>query len=307
VQIGTEPHSLPCPCASALETGDNLSIAMSQTNPGRQSSDVQDETKPGFHGVGSPEGARPQLSVSVCMATWNGSRFLHEQLAGILSQLNSSDELVVVDDGSSDTTMQILEDAAADASHTRVRIYRNVKNLGAIRTFERALGLAEKDIVFLSDQDDRWLPGKVSRITRTFAAHPEVTLVLTDAQIIDGSGAVTSGSWVARRQFQAGTIANVVRNTFLGCTMAFRRSSLEYCLPFPVDTPMHDQWIGTLHSIFGSMIFLPEPLMQYRRHDANVTKLHRASVAQMLRWRFSLIRNLVARYWRYSRNARRRN
>jgi glycosyltransferase involved in cell wall biosynthesis len=275
---------------------------MFEPNAGQHSSKVQDGTMPGSHRTGDSETADRQQAVSVCMATWNGSRFLQEQLTDILTQLTCRDELVVVDDGSSDDTMEILERAAAEASHTRVRIYRNDKNLGAIRTFERALGMAEKDLVFLSDQDDRWLPDKVFKIKEAFAAHPEVTLVLTDAQIIDGSGAITAGSWVARRQFQAGTIANVVRNSFLGCTMAFRRSSLEYCLPFPVDTPMHDQWIGTLHSIFGSVVFLPEPLMQYRRHDANVTKLHPASVSQMLRWRFSLFRNLVARYRLHSRH-----
>lgn len=237
------------------------------------------------------------------MATWNGSRFLAEQLAGILPQLTCCDELVVVDDGSSDATVRILETAAAEACHTSVRIYRNERNMGAIRSFERALGLAEKDLVFLSDQDDRWFANKVSRIGSAFAAHPEVTLVLTDAQIIDGSGVVTEASWAARRPFRTGTIANVVKNTFLGCTMAFRRSSLQYCLPFPSGIPMHDQWIGTLHSIFGSVLILPEPLMQYRRHEANVTQLHRSSVGQMMRWRTNLIRNLLRRYRECSRAA----
>lgn len=277
---------------------------MFEPNAGQHSSKVQDETIPGSHRTGDSETAGRQLAVSVCMATWNGSRFLQEQLTDILSQLTHHDELVVVDDGSFDATMDILEHAAAEASHTRVRIYRNDKNIGAIRTFERALGMAEKDLVFLSDQDDRWLPHKVCKIERAFATHPEVTLVISDTQIIDATGTVTAASWTSRRLFHPGTLANVVKNRFLGCTMAFRRSSLEYCLPFPPDTPMHDQWIGTLHSIFGSILFLPESLMQYRRHDDNATNLHRASVMQMLRWRTNLSRNLLVRYWQHSRSRR---
>lgn len=276
---------------------------MHESMGGRHSTESDNGTGQGIPGSSDCEAAGREQTVSVCMATWNGSIFLPGQLGSILPQLNSEDELVVVDDGSSDATMRILQQTAAEASHTRVRIYRNDENRGVIRTFERALALAEKDLVFLSDQDDLWFPAKISKIKGVFAAHPEITLVLSDTQIIDGSGAVTAESWRSRRPFHAGAIANLVRNTFLGCTMAFRRSSLEYCLPFPSGTPMHDQWIGTLHSLFGGVTFLPEPLMQYRRHEANATDLHRASVVQMLQWRFSLSRNLAVRCWHHWRSA----
>jgi len=241
------------------------------------------------------------------MATWNGSRFLPEQLGSILPQLSSGDELVAVDDRSSDSTMRILQQTAAEASHTRIRIYGNDENMGAIRTFERALTLAERDLIFLSDQDDVWYPARVSKIKSIFTLNPQVTLVLNDAQIIDGTGALMPYSWASLKPFHTGAIANLVKNTFLGCTMAFRQSSLEYCLPFPPGTPMHDQWIGMLHSLFGGVVFLPEPLMQYRRHEGNATDLDRASVMQMLRWRVSLSRNLLARYRHYSRTARARS
>lgn len=240
-------------------------------------------------------------SMSVCMATWNGAQFLGEQLRTVLQQLSHGDELVVVDDGSSDATMDMLERAAKEAETTTVRLHRNERNLGAIRTFERALGLAEGEILLLCDQDDRWLPGKVERIRRIFSEDASVTLVLSDAQVIDGSGQMVASSWAATRPYRRGLVKNTIKNSFLGCTMAFRRSSLAYCLPFPTGTPMHDQWIGTLHTIFGKVVYLDEPLVQYRRHGNNATADLHASVAQMARWRLNLITSLAARWWQASR------
>src|SRR5271165_270302 len=243
-------------------------------------------------------------SVSVCLATWNGAQFLAEQIGTVLPQLGPGDELVVVDDASSDSTMEILERAARESRLANVRIHQNARNLGAIRTFERALALAKGEIVLLCDQDDRWLPAKVERIRRVFAENTSVTLVHSDAQLMDETGRIYSPSWAAMRPWRPGLLANIARNTFLGCTLAFRRSSLEYCLPFPAGTPMHDQWIGLLHTIFGKVAYLGEPLVQYRRHSGNATAEHHASVAQMARWRLNLIGNLASRWWDASRTRR---
>lgn len=243
-----------------------------------------------------------ELSVSVCMATHNGAQFLGEQLATILPQLAAGDELVVVDDLSSDGTMDILRRTAADTTGPSVRVYQNQINLGAIRSFERALGLATKNIVLLCDQDDRWMPRKVNRIRRAFAEDQTATLVLSDAQLIDEAGQVFTQSRAETKPFRFGLLSNLARNSFLGCAMAFERSSLSYCLPIPARIPMHDQWIGMLHTIFGKVVYVAEPLIQYRRHSANATADQHAPAAQMLKWRSNLLWNLAHRWWQTCRN-----
>jgi len=242
-------------------------------------------------------------NVSVCMATWNGARFLGMQLETVVPQLRPGDELVVVDDASLDETMEILKVAERELGGT-LRLYQNERTLGAISTFERALALAKGEILLPCDQDDYWLPGKVERIRNAFAKDAATTLVLSDAQLIDGAGQVLASSLATVKPYRRGLLSNLVRNTFLGCTMAFRRSSLEYCLPFPAGTPMHDQWIGILHTLFGKVVYLDEPLIQYRRHGGNATADNHASWVQMAQWRLDLMRNLAARWWRTSRNER---
>src|SRR5690348_15623759 len=100
----------------------------------------------------------PDMRVSVCMAVHNGARFLRPQVDSILSQLRQSDELVVVDDASTDASPAILE-SVRDA---RLRLLRNAENLGVLRSFEKALRRASGEIIFLSDHDDIWLPGKLA-------------------------------------------------------------------------------------------------------------------------------------------------
>jgi glycosyltransferase involved in cell wall biosynthesis len=243
-------------------------------------------------------------SVSVCMATWNGAKFLPEQLDTLIPQLTFGDEVVVVDDGSSDETMEILKRAADESKAAVIRIHQNERRLGPIWTFERALSLASGDILLLCDQDDRWLPGKVERICRAFAEDVATTLVMSDAQVIDGTGSVIAPSWRALRPFRRTLLPNVVKNTFHGCIMAFRQSSMEYCLPIPPRAPHHDQWIGVLHTVFGKIAYIDEPLIQYRRHGGNNQTGRHAPWHQMLRWRYDLAINLATRCWCVSRAMR---
>src|SRR3546814_6979697 len=102
--------------------------------------------------------------ISVCMGTYNGARWIEIQLGSILSQLSPEDEVVIVDDGSKDDTL----DRVASFNDPRVRVLRNGRNRGVDLTFERALGEARGDIIFLSDQDDFWYPNKVETVLRAF-------------------------------------------------------------------------------------------------------------------------------------------
>jgi glycosyltransferase involved in cell wall biosynthesis len=241
------------------------------------------------------------VRVSVCMAVHNGARFLQPQVDSILSQLRPGDELLVVDDASTDDSPALLE-SMRDA---HLRLYHNDKNLGVVRSFEKALRGASGDIIFLSDHDDIWLPGKVASSLAVFAAHPDVTMVVTDAKLIDEHGKVTKESFFAERgDFAAGFLHNFVKNKYLGCTLSFRRSMLRYFLPIPADVPMHDMWFGLLNAIYGKTFFINEPLTAYRRHAGNATPLVTSGqVRKILRWRWRLATNIGVRVLRGSRDA----
>lgn len=230
--------------------------------------------------------------ISICMATYNGSDYIERQLLSILCQLGEADEVILVDDFSSDATLEVVE----RLSDRRIKIYRNGSNEGVLRSFERAISLASGDIIFLSDQDDVWCPEKVKRFLQVFDGRPDVTLVLSDAKVINEIDEIVADSFFASRGgFSPGIWHNIAKNKYLGCTMAFRRSMVEKFLPFPEDIPMHDMWIGCINSIYGTPCFLDLPLMAYRRHQHNASPAKRRDIAQILVWRWQLVKNLCLR------------
>jgi glycosyltransferase involved in cell wall biosynthesis len=230
--------------------------------------------------------------ISVCMATFNGSRYIERQLRSILGQLDQGDEVILVDDHSSDSTLDVV----AKIDDGRIKVYRNGVNMGVLLTFGRAIQEANGDIIFLGDQDDVWYPEKVASIINVFDSRPDVTLVLSDAKVIDDAENVVADSFFeGRGSFSPGLLHNIFKNKFLGCTMAFRRSMVDKILPFPADIPMHDMWIGCINAIYGKSHFLDMPLMAYRRHRHNASPANRQGFGQILVWRWQLAKNLCLR------------
>lgn len=230
--------------------------------------------------------------ISVCMATYNGERWIEEQLKSVLLQLNEDDEVVLIDDGSSDDTLKKVQ----EFEDSRIRIFHNETNLGVDKTFERALTLACGNILFLCDQDDIWYSGKVERIMEVFDKHPDVTLVLSDAQIIDAAGCATGISYfVNREKFIPGVLPNILKSKHLGCAIAIKSTMRNYFLPFPEKIPGHDVWIGIVNEYYGKTYFISEPLIGYRRHDKNSSSMHRKNLKQIITWRWELIKSLTTR------------
>lgn len=241
------------------------------------------------------------LKLSVCMAVYNGAAYLQPQVDSILSQLRPNDEVVIVDDASQDGSPKLL----SDLSDPRVRVFRNECNLGVLASFERAISLAGGDILFLSDQDDLWLPGKVDKVIEAFSSNPEVTMVATDAQIIDESGSVVAESFFEQRgKFSSGVVRNLLKSKYLGCTLAFRRSMLRYFLPIPQDVPMHDMWFGLVNDIYGKTHYIDQPLIGYRRHGKNASPAIGGPATQRLVWRWRMAKNLVVCVFRCSLSRR---
>ena len=233
--------------------------------------------------------------MSACVAAYQGERYIAQQLRSILEQLSADDEVIVVDDGSTDGTC----DAIFSLRDPRVHVIRNTKNSGVLRAFETALSRSSGEIVFLSDQDDLWLPKKVATVLAVFVADPDLMLVASDAILIDENGAQIGESFYAKRgRFRAGLWSNVLIGKFHGCTMAFRSTLLRGALPFPSGTEVHhDTWIGCVNALMGGKTkYIAEPLVAYRRHSTNVTGRIRLSTFTRLKVRSQLLWGLLV-FW----------
>ncbi len=215
------------------------------------------------------------METSVAMCTFNGARYIQEQLESILGQTTTPEELIVCDDGSKDDTLQIVEKFAQRAPFP-VRIFQNEKNLGPAKNFESALGRCSGRVIFLSDQDDRWQPEKIQTILKHFAEHPDALYAFSDANVISNDDN-TAGRrlWdlveFQHRGFQgASQIKRLLKgNVITGAGMALRSSLLPLALPIPSGW-MHDYWIGLLGSSISDGIPINEPLFSYRLHPNQV-------------------------------------
>lgn len=231
-----------------------------------------------------------QPRVSVCIATYNGEKYIAEQLTSILSQLGDFDEIVISDNFSTDGTI----DVATGFRDSRIKIHQfSEKNI--VLNFENAIKLSKGDLIFLADQDDIWLSNKL-KIMCYYLQNSD--LVLSDCNIVDQSLSLISPSFLKHRNVKLGLLNNIFRNGYLGCCMAFRRSLLDFALPFPRSLPMHDWWLGMVAEIYGKVTLVQVPLLLYRRHGANAsqtTQSSKTSFIKRLIWRLYLMRSLILR------------
>ena len=178
--------------------------------------------------------------ISVCIATYNGERYIKEQLDSILIQLEKDDEIIISDDGSMDETLKIIE----MYDDKRIKVFSNQRTKGYTYNFENALLHASGDYIFLSDQDDVWVDNKVQTILHCLGECGNV-LILTDAFMTDANGMIQKklSEW---RCYRSGFWRNLYKNIYTGCTMAFTREMLQYFLPIPSGLYGHDVWFGLL-------------------------------------------------------------
>ena len=198
--------------------------------------------------------------LSACMAAYNGGKFVDAQLESILSQLKPEDEVVIIDDGSTDDTLERI----ARIGDARVRLRRHEKNAGVVATFEDALRSATGDILFLCDDDDVWAPTKVRRFLDVFESRPEVGIVQSRVRMIDENDHPMPDSRINRNgRFLPGFWRNLYKNHYQGSAMAIRASLLGRVLPFPARKGfLHDAWIGTRNDLLGGRtVFIDEDLL----------------------------------------------
>ena len=203
--------------------------------------------------------------ISVCIATYNGERFIREQIDSILRQLSSDDEIIVSDDGSTDDTISIIN----SIDDKRIRIIEGPRKHSPTLNFECAMKEAKGDYIFLADQDDVWKPNKVEVCMKWLQ---EYDCVVSDAEVTDSNLNPLYLSLYAIMQVRQGHIYNTVwKNGYTGCCMAFRRNILEASLPFPKDIPMHDIWIGNVAAYKYNVKFIPDKLILFRRHKETIS------------------------------------
>jgi glycosyltransferase involved in cell wall biosynthesis len=227
--------------------------------------------------------SKPSPTVEVIVCTFNGERFIDEQLFSIRKQSRQVDWITVRDDGSSDRTLRHLErHASADG---RLRLVRNPQNLGYAQNFGQGLAQATGDIVFLSDQDDIWAEDKVARMLALFD-DPTTHLTFSDGTLIDAKSQPVKGPNVLHgygltlahlADFQSNPMRYLLRRNFInGAAMALRRTAAQSALPIPSRFP-HDYWLALWLARTGGIRCLHQPLYAYRQHDANLIGSGRSS------------------------------
>lgn len=206
------------------------------------------------------------LMISVAMATYNGEKYLGEQLNSFLHQTRLPDELVIFDDHSTDKTIDILK-TFRETAPFQVRLYKNRTNVGYARNFEKTIDKATGDFIFLSDQDDIWFNNKIETIVKVFEAHPEAWLVVNDQHFVDENFEPLEGSHLHRLQ-KLGFSQFQLR---AGCCTAFRKELKAVVLPMKPDLMVYDSWIHDFAEMMNKKHVHPEVLQNHRRHQQNAS------------------------------------
>jgi glycosyltransferase involved in cell wall biosynthesis len=239
---------------------------------------------------------RHKLSVALC--TYNGERFLAQQLESIAQQLRLPDELIICDDGSTDNTLQIVRDFTK-TSPFPIELKVNVKNLGSTRNFESAIRACHGDFIALCDQDDYWLPEKLSVLETCLIENPDAGLVFSDGAIVDENlvptrGRLRDSNLFTRKLEQrllSGDAVGVLlqRQVVTGATVLFRATFRDLFLPIPASW-VHDGWIALIIALFSTLLYIDTVLIKYRQHPSQQIGAADRTLAALLGTRLHLNR-----------------
>lgn len=216
------------------------------------------------------------MKISVALCTYNGEKYIVEQLNSILNQTKPVDEIVICDDISSDETHDIINQYCNKFPNI-IKFHINEINLRSVKNFEKAISLCTGDIIFLSDQDDNWLPEKVADIVHYFELNPQISVVATNGNCINENSELINDFliWDVPQLFIDNKIhldyyylISCFFNIATGATMALRSKFISECVPFPlIPNFHHDEWIARVASSKGQFSFLPKKYINYRIHD----------------------------------------
>lgn len=231
--------------------------------------------------------------ISVCIATYNGERYIKKQIESILIQLSANDEIIVSDDSSVDGTIKIIN----EFNDSRIKIVFNKLEKGYTNNFENAINHSIGNFIFLSDQDDVWMTNKVSQMISLLDRYD---LVVSDALFVDENLNDLKYTFFSIRGGTKGFFRNLYKSQYLGACMAFRRDILVKLLPFPKkkDLCPHDLWISLIAEFYFDTTIINKPLIKYRRHGNNVSsggEISSNSLLKQFRFRIYCFTQIILR------------
>lgn len=216
------------------------------------------------------------MTSSVALCTYNGEKFLKQQINSILDQTLMVDEIVVCDDGSTDKTLEILEEYKKQFPNI-FKIHINSQNLRSVKNFEKAISLCTNDIIFLCDQDDAWAKEKVENYILFFKKNTHINAVCSNGYGMDEKenilDVITVWDIIAEQKkknpkLDYFEIINFIGNFATGASMALRKNFVSECLPFPeLKDFHHDEWIALVAAYKNSFEFFPQKFFYYRQHE----------------------------------------
>lgn len=247
------------------------------------------------------------MSYSVAICTFNGEKYLSEQLDSILSQSIKPKQIVVCDDGSTDKTNIIVSHFTINHPEINWKHKKNDVQMGVIKNFEQAINLCDEEIVFLSDQDDVWLQNKAEKVLNVLSKN-QYSVIFTDARIVDVNCTQLGLTMFQKIDFKIDEQLKFHKSNWsmylllskyhaTGATMAFKKSIVQKFMPFPINTSYyHDAWIATLAACIGELTFINEPLILYRQHENQQigAKLNTVAGLQKVH-KYGIIESLIAK------------
>jgi glycosyltransferase involved in cell wall biosynthesis len=235
------------------------------------------------------------MDISVCLASYNGEKYILKQIQSIMNELDQGDELIVVDDCSVDSTLSILG-LFADS---RIKIYSNAKNIGEVGSFNRAISIASKKYIFLADQDDMWFPGRVS-LMRECIIQTGADLVTGNLQWIDNNDVEVDIYYDGVKSNKSRShLSNILdifigKTNYFGCAMAFDRKILQLITPIPNYVESHDLWIALVGNLLQSNAHIDEIVLLKRRHSNNMTSTNMGrSIYRKIFSRYIFIKSII--------------
>lgn len=232
--------------------------------------------------------------ISVCMATYNGQKYIKEQIDSILCQLSEEDELVISDDHSKDTTKDIILSYA----DKRIKFFENELRKGVTHNFENALNKSKGDIIMFSDQDDVWLPNKIKELS-AFLIENNFDVVTCNCALTDSNLDITREHYyIDESPIDRSVWGNFKKDLWLGACMAFKRDILKDVLPIPPKLAAHDMWIARYSQLHYKCGYYPKVLQLYRRHDNTVSfagEKSSNSLYYKINYRLYLLFHLIVR------------
>lgn len=235
--------------------------------------------------------------ISVCVATYNGEKYICQQMQSILCQLGDDDELLVSDDGSKDSTIDLIK----NINDPRIKVFANQINIGYVRNFEKLLQLAKGELVFLSDQDDIWHPDKIAAVKQCFADYPDICMVHHRYSLIDGKGQDREGKVEEKAGKHQGfryLFSEIIKPTPFGSCLAIKKQACPIILPFPSFAYAHDHWAGIVASMNGGVFYSRRSLLKRRIHGNNATPEFGLNVAKKIEKRILFVSMIIVMFFR---------